>query len=94
MIESPERTNTNVDLTCCNLIRNLCDSSEPRGTLSVDGIDCARVGNSSGKGRHTSGGSSSTSRQNVPNGDVLNERWVKARLSVNSAENGRENFLR
>lgn len=71
----------------------MIDSSQPRGALSVNGVDWRSVGDTSMQGRHSGGRRSSTGGKDISDGNVLDQGRVEVDLLVDCAEDTREDFL-
>ena len=86
-------TNTDVDLSQSNLVRNLVHGCQTRGALTVDGVEGRGVGDASSEGGHASDACTSSSGEDVSDGNVFDKNWVDGCFLVSSLENGGEEFF-
>ena len=83
-------TNTNVNLTECNLRGDVVDSSKTGRALTVDSGDGGFVGDAGVEHGHASGGRTTAGRENVADDDVLDQLGVEAWAFIGGAENSSE----
>jgi hypothetical protein len=69
-------TDTNIDHTRLDGIRNIGNSLETTGALPVHGLDSGGLGNAGNQGGGAEFSGASTRSQDVSNGDILNEGRV------------------
>ncbi len=76
------RTNANVDLSRCDLCRDLVDGRKTRRALTVDGSDRGREGDASVESGHASSGRATGRGKDVSNANILDKYWVEVDLGV------------
>ena len=87
-------TNTDINLSQSNLVRNLVHGCQTRGALTVDGVEGRGVGDASSEGGHTSDACTSSSGEDVSDDNVFDQNGVDGCFLVSSLENGGEEFFR
>jgi hypothetical protein len=83
------RTDANVNHARLNLVGNLDDGHETRGTLSVDSVDTGGVWDSGDEGGCACDGGTTAGRADCSDGDVFDEGGVDARRLDNSLDRQR-----
>ena len=86
-------TNTDVNLSQSNLVRNLVHGCQTRRALTVDGVEGRGVGDASSEGGHARSRRATAGGEHISDRNILNERGIEADLGVDGAQDLAEDLL-